>query len=391
MVIDVERARRDTPATAELLHFNNAGAALPPAPVIDSVVAHLRREAEIGPYEAADEAATAAERAYGALAQMLGCNTDEIALLESATRAWDAAFYSLRFAPGDRILTGRVEYASNVLAFLQTMMRTGAQIEVVPDDEHGQIDVAALARLMDDRVRLIALTHVATNGGLVNPAAKVGAIARAAGVPFLLDACQSAGQMPLNVDEIGCDMLSATGRKYLRGPRGTGFLYVRRNWIERLEPPCIDLHAATWTKTANFEIRPDAKRFECWESSLAGRIGLGVAVDYALGWGLAPIRARVEALAARLRTALADVRGVTVHDKGEIRCGIVTFSSRDEAPTALQQRLRRQRINISVTVREATRYDMDARGLDSLARASVHYYNTEEEITRFCEAIAGRA
>jgi selenocysteine lyase/cysteine desulfurase len=300
------------------------------------------------------------------------------------------AFYSLPFAPGDRILVGRSEYASNVIALLQVARRSGAQVIVVPDDEHGQISIAALAAAIDERTRLIALTHVPTNNGLVNPAAAVGAIARAAGVPFLLDACQSAGQMPLSVDALGCDMLAATGRKFLRGPRGTGFLYVRRQWIERLDPPFLDLHAAEWTGPMQYAVRADARRFESWESNIAGRIALGVAVDYALSWGLEAIGERVTALGAALRARLQSINGVAVHDSGQVRCGIVTFSRTDESAAELARRLRASAINVSLTAPNQARFDATARAHIPLVRASVHYYNTGEEIDRFCQAVAAR-
>jgi len=387
MAIDVDAVRADTPGTQNVLHFNNAGAALPPRSVLAAQVGHLEREAAIGGYEAEAEAADRVERTYDAIARMLGCTAEEIAVVENATRAWDMAFYGMPFEAGDRILTSRAAYASNHIACLQVAERTGATVEVVPTTEHGTIDVDALRSMMDERVALIALTHVPTNGGLVNPAAEVGVVAQDAGVPFLLDACQSAGQMPLRVDELGCTMLSATGRKYLRGPRGTGFLYVQSDWIERLEPPLLDLHAATWTGPDTYEVHPDARRFETWEGHVAGVVGLGVAVDYALDRGLEAVRERTRRLARTLRGALADVPGVTVHDRGRVRCGITTFTAEQQTAEAIRADLRARTVNVSVSPPSSTRLDAEDRGLPPLVRASVHYYNTEAEIDAFVAAL----
>jgi cysteine desulfurase/selenocysteine lyase len=385
---DVARARRETPGCEDVLHFNNAGASLTPQPVLDAVIEHLRLEARIGGYEAAERQDEAIEHVYDAAATLLGCSRDEIAVIENATRAWDMAFYSLSFGPGDRILTAQAEYASNYIAYLQVARKTGVSVEVIPDDESGQLSVEALRDMIDERVKLIAVTHVPTNGGLVNPAAAIGRVAREAGVPYLLDACQSVGQMPIDVEEIGCDMLSITGRKYLRGPRGTGLLYVRRSIIEHLEPPFLDMHAAAWTSRDDFEMRPDARRFENWETYYAGKIGLGVAIDYALGWGLDAIERRVFALAEQLRARLAALPGVIVRDQGVERCGIVTFTMEGLAPEEIKRRLDAENIHVTVSSRGSTRLDMEARNLTELVRASVHYYNTEEEIERFCSALA---
>jgi selenocysteine lyase/cysteine desulfurase len=387
MAFDLQRARQDTPGCEHVLHFNNAGAALMPTPVLDATIAHLQLEAQIGGYEAAEQAEAIIEQVYDAAARLINCSRDEIAIIENATRAWDMAFYSIPFKPGDRILTAVAEYASNYIAFLQIAQKTGATVEAIPNDIHGQISLEALRNAIDDRVKLIAITHVPTNGGLVNPAAEVGKLARENGILYLLDACQSIGQMPIDVDQIGCDMLSATGRKYLRGPRGTGFLYVRKSVLERLEPPFLDLHAAQWVARDKYEMSPNARRFENWESNYAGKIGLGVAIDYALQWGIDSLWRRIKTLAYTLRAQLSPLPGVIVRDRGVTQCGIVTFTIEDKDPHAIKQALGKQHINVAVTERGSTLLDMDARGLDSMVRASVHYYNSEDEIERFCRAV----
>jgi cysteine desulfurase/selenocysteine lyase len=385
--IDVERARAETPGCAHLIHFNSAGSALPPQVVLDTVIGHLWAEATMGGYQAENAAAERVEAVYDSIARLLGCQRSEIAIVENATRAWDMAFYGIRFKPGDRILTAKAEYASNVIAFLQVARRTGVSIEVVPDDESGQLSVDALAEMMDERVRLIAISHVPTHGGLVNPAPDVGRIARDAGVLFLLDACQSVGQMPVDVEVVGCHMLSATGRKFLRAPRGTGFLYVSKDVLEQIEPPFLDLHAATWTSDWDYTVRSDARRFETWEGYVAGKLGLGVAVDYALSWGLEDIEQRITALAALMRDCLSAVAGVRVHDRGVRRCGIVTFTKDGWDPEVIRETLAARGIVVDTSSERASRFDLPARGLSSVARASVHYYNTEGEVAALCNAV----
>ncbi len=387
MTIDVARARAETPGTRHVIHLNNAGAALPPQPVIDAVAGHLDLEARIGGYEAAARNASRLERTYDAVATLLNASREEIALVESATVAWGMAFNALSFSPGDRILAARAEYSANIIPFLQAARRTGAVVEVIPNDERGQTSVEALEAMIDGRVKLIAITHIPTNGGLVNPAAAIGRVARRHGIPYLLDACQAVGQMPLDVEELGCDFLSATGRKFLRGPRGTGFLYVRKDWLDRIEPHTLDLYGATLVAPDRYEMRPDARRFEMWESNVAARIGLGVAVDYALSWGLEAIRDRAFALADGLRAQLAAVPGVTVHDLGAERCAIVTFTVDGAASARVKAALGEQGINLSVSTASSTRFDMDARGLTDLVRASPHYYNDEEEVERLVKAV----
>ena len=385
---DISRARQDTRGCHANLHFNNAGCSLMPVPVAQSLRTYLEDDEVIGGHKTAEKRAPELDNFYIATARLLNCHADEVAFVENATRGWDMAFYAFTFAPGDRILTSVSEYGSNVIAYLQQAKRYGAQVEFVPDDEHGQLDVTALSNMIDERVKLIAISHVPTGGGLVNPAAKVGEIANAAGIPYLLDACQSVGQMPIDVHAIGCDMLSSTGRKYLRGPRGTGLLYVKHSLIEQLHPPLLDQFAAELTSPTTYTIRSDAKRFENWERNFAGQAALGAAADYALSWGLENTWPRVQALAASLREGLSALPRIRVVDQGETKCGIVTFVLDGLLAEDIKPQMAKQSINVSVSSGSGSLVSYERRGLVQTVRASVHYFNSEDEIERFVAAIA---
>ena len=386
-LLDIEKLRNDTPGCQNVLHFNNAGAALPPLPVTKAVKEHLDLESSIGGYEAAQMALDKSEDMYDLAAQLINCDREEIAFLENATRAWDMAFYSLKFKEGDRILTAVSEYASNYLAFLHMSKRTGVIIDVVKNDASGQLDIEDLHAKINDNVKLIAITHVPTQGGLINPAQEVGEIARENNILYLLDTTQSVGQMPIDVKKIGCDFLCATGRKYLRGPRGTGFLYARKEIIEQCDPPFIDLRSAKWIDDNNYLLSPTAQRFETWEQNIAAKIGLGVAIDYAMNLGLPAIWERIQYIASQLRQQLSAIPSIELHDLGQRQCGIVTFTCQGKSVDAIQQHLSKKKINVSISLQEYARLDMVPRHLPALVRASVHYYNTEEEINIFSEAI----
>jgi selenocysteine lyase/cysteine desulfurase len=385
--MDIDRIRAETPGAGKVIHLNNCGAGLMPQPVLDALITHLRLEAEIGGYEAEDAAAPALDNTYAALSRMLNCGTDELAVVENATVAWDMAFYGLPMERGDVVLTAVSEYASNYIAYLQRAERDGIEIRVVPNDNAGQMDVAALANMIDERVKLISVTHAPTNGGLINPAAAIGKVARAAKVPYLLAAGQSAGQIPLDVEAIGCDMLSATGRKFLRGPRGTGFLYVRESMLDRIDPPFLDLHAAKWTAPEQYQMLPNARRFENWENYVAGKIGLGVAVDYALELGLDAIAQRVQGLANGLRERMAALAGITVQDLGAEKSGIISFSVAGTHPDQVEAAYTAAGINISTSSARSTQQDMHHRGIEIMNRMGVHYYNTEDELDRFMDCL----
>jgi len=387
MGIDVAAVRRDTRACETVAHLNNAGASLPPSIVMDTVHEHLRADEVFGGYEAGALADESLGRARGALAALVAGRSSEIAFFDSSTRAFLTALHSFKWKRGDRIVTCEAEYPSNVYGYAYLKKRFGVTTVYVPDDDFGQVDVDALRDAIDERTRLITLTHIPTFNGLVNPAARVGEVARAAGVPFLLDACQSAGQVHLDVNELGCDLLTAAGRKYIRGPRGTAFLWVRSSLLDRLEPPIADQHSAAWKGGDRFDLAEDARRFEPFERSVALHLGLGAAARYAVKVGTPEIEARVTMLGAMLRGMLADISSVTIRDKGERLGGIVTFTVEGLTPDEVRVALRQRFINTSVTSQAVAMRSFPSRHLTEVSRASVHYYNTEDELARVAETI----
>lgn len=385
--IDLERVRAETPGVGRSVHLLACGSSLMPKPVVDAVVEHTEFEAAWGGYEAHARRAAALDAIYDSVARHIGAQRREIALAENASVAWCLAFYSLPLKPGARILTCEAEYAANYVAFLQRAKRDDLRIDVVPSDGAGVLDLDALERMIDEDVGVVAITWVPTNGGLVNPARDVGRIARRRGVPYLLDACQAVGQMPIDVEAIGCDFLSATGRKFLRGPRGTGFLFVAERWLDSLEPAMIDHFAAPWTSRDRYTLRDDARRFETWENSYALRAGLGAALDYADTIGVDAIERRVRKLADLCRERLSDVRRVALRDLGPAPCGIVSFSVEGADPGAIRAGMTDAGFAIGTSHPDSTRLDTARRGLPELLRISPHYYNTEEEVERAVEQL----
>jgi selenocysteine lyase/cysteine desulfurase len=385
--MDIHQIRKDTPGVEKVIHLNNAGAALQPVQVIDKIREYQEYEFLHGGYETAELYKEEIKGTYSAIAHLINATSPEIALVENATTAWDMAFHSLEFSEGDVILTSRAEYASNFIGFLQARKRYGIEIKVVENDKEGQLDLQLLDSMITPKVKLIAINHVPTNSGLVNPAEEIGKIARENKIFYLLDACQSIGQVPIDVKRIGCHFLSATGRKYLRGPRGTGFLYVEESIIHEIEPVFLDLHSAKWVSIDEYVIRKDARRFENWECNYSLRLGLKEAAEYARSRELEGSWERIMALGSLMRNKLSSVPRVNIYDKGHILGGIVTFSVEGYKDADIKKALLSKGINVAVGPGNAALLDMQSKGINSLIRASVHYYNTEEEIDYFVKSL----
>jgi len=387
--MNVDELRADTPGLQHRIHLNSAGASLMPTPVIDAVQGHFRLEAEIGGYEAADEAADAIEAAYVDVATLLGTAPERIAMTEHATASFVAALSAIHFEPGDLIVTTRHDYVSNQIQYLSLADRFGVEVVRVPDAPEGGVDLQAMEETIHRRrPKLVAVTQIPTNSGLVQDVESVGTMCRAREILYLVDGCQSVGQMPVDVEAMGCDFFSATSRKYLRGPRGAGFLCVSDGVLDRgLEPLFPDLRGADWIDADLYQPAPDARRFESWEFAWALVLGTGAAARYATALGLEPIRERARGLAEELRLRLTDDVGARVLDRGLELGATVTavFEGRD--PAELVTKLRSRGINTSSQTRIDAVIDYDDKGVEGALRISPHYFNTDSDLDQLIEAL----
>ena len=386
-MLDIEKIRSETPGCRTRIHFNNAGSSLNPRVVTNAVVDYLRREQEIGGYEAAEEATDCVNNFYTNFSDLLNCSESEISFIENSTRAWELAVHSINWASGDQIITGENEYGSNYLGLLHLAKQKSLDIVKIPNGDDGVISISQLENSINTKTKLIALTHIASQRGDIQPASSVGAIARKHNVLFLLDACQSVGQIKLDTQEINCNFLCGSGRKYLRGPRGTGFLFVKSETLKILQPIFLDLHSASWKDIESYEFAKNARMFECWERNVAGVVGLATAVEYLSKLGIDAVENRVMQLSSSLKAGLSELKDVRILEKSNFPSGIITFTKGRLDATNLKNELQKANINISVCKQQNAQLDLGRECTGDVNRASLHYYNTEQEIFSFLKEL----
>ena len=385
--LQIQHLREATPGCQSgLVHFNHAGASLPSQATLDAIIEQLQREARDGPMEAGEQGAILVEKARRAAGQLLNAPASAIAFASSGSTAWSMAFQALGpWQPGDRILVGRHEWGGN-LASMELAVQAGARVEVIPCDASGAACPVALEAMLDAKVKLIDLTWLPANGGLINPAQAIGDVARRHAIPYFIDAGQAVGQLPVDVQALQCDVLKSAGRKHLRGPRGTALLYIRPDFLPHLNPAQRDVFSAPWT-AEGFDLRNDARRFETSEVSFALLAGLGNALHEINQLGIERVWQRVLQTSARIREALRQIPGITLHDLGRTHSGLIAFNLAGWDSFELKQRLGVKRINIGANGVAYTPLDMQARGLSSVARISVSPLNTDDEIELLVKAL----
>lgn len=380
-MISIDQVRSETPGCTTKAHFNNAGSSLPPHAVIEAQRAYLEAESVTGGYETADLQSAEIDRFYSVMGQLLGCLPENVAFTSSATSSFDKALSCIPLEHGDKVLIAQEDYISNQLALLSLQKRVGIKLVRAESLAEGGVDPDSMRHLMDKhRPKLVSLTHVPTNSGLIQPVSDVGILCKERGIPYLVDGCQSTGQLPVNMQDIHCDFFCGTFRKFLRGPRGTGFLFVSNEVLKKdWWPLYVDMRGADWTDADAFKLRPDAKRFEEWELPYTLLAGCREAAAYALRIGLHNIAERNASLCSLLRDGLASL-GLRLLDNGKSLSSIITVEIPGKNSSDVLTVLRRQGINTSISSRGAAVMDFDAKGVSWALRISPHYYNSEDEI-----------
>ncbi len=394
--MDIDQIRADTPALNDVTFMNAAGSSISPEPVYNGMAFILDEEARIGGYHTHYKYEQELEvDLYASVAQLINCKPSEVAIVENATVAWQKIFYSLALTwkKGDIILSSTTEYGANLIAFMHVKKLYGVETIVLPDNELGEIDVIAMDAQIealngaDKNVVLIAISHIPSNNALVQPAEAVGKVANKYGITYLLDACQSIGLYPVNVKKIGCDFLTTTSRKFLRGPRGNGFLYVSSKQLETIEPAMLDFFGAELDGAHNYNLRKDARRFENWENAYALRAGLHAAVDYALDLGLHKIWKRTQIISSKMREAIAEIPQMHIADLGSVQCSIITCYHETKPAAEIRKFLENKNILLTTASDHSAPWDGEQRKLPMKLRFSPHYYNDKNDVDTVIEIL----
>ncbi|SOY69312.1 aminotransferase class V-fold PLP-dependent enzyme [Cupriavidus taiwanensis] len=389
--MDIQAIRADTPLTASTIYLDTAAASIPPDAVLDTVRGYLLDTGHVGIYLPAFRKETYArvEAVRATLAGWLNCAADELAFTKNATESISIAARGIAWQAGDEVLVADTEMLSNLLPWRRLEQSHGIVVKMVAANAEGLLSAAAFAAAITPRTRLLTFSHLPNSTGAVQPAAQICAVARQHGVLSLVNGAQSVGMLRSDVAELGCDVLAGCGRKALRATEGSGFLYVRRALIAQIEPMLVGWWNGAYDRaTGALSLVPGARRFEAGCPIVPAILGLGTAIDYAAAIGIDAIEARVRDLTEYAVAKFSSIPGFELYGPADVahRIGIVPFNVRGVDPARIVAALETQQCII-----EAGNFMADAilarYGVSTMARVSLHYFNTHEEIDRVAALI----
>lgn len=371
-------------------YLNNAGAALMSEKTYNIIMSHMKLEMELGAYQAAQSVKSEIEQFYLNAAKLINANSvDEIAFMDSASRGWNMAIYGLRMSAKDTIITLSSEFGTNLITIFDKAKKANANVKILNCDINGDFSLNELEECLKKGAKFIAISHVVAHGSIINPVEEIGKLAKQYGCTYIVDGCQAVGQIPVNIDMLNCDAYITTGRKWLRGPRGTGFLYI--NKMAEIDTTQLDLASADliFDKDLNIsdiQIRNDAKRFELWERSIANVLGLSNAIQESFFHDsmLNNMRNHVNLI----RSEIIDNRNFTLIGKEKSESLIIGFYLNNPEKESIVERSFKD-VDISIS----TMHDWDCplhfpkNGATKIFRIAPHYYTDEDTIQLTCKAI----
>ncbi|WP_415327361.1 aminotransferase class V-fold PLP-dependent enzyme [Chryseobacterium sp. MMS23-Vi53] len=387
--MNLDKIRQDIKGLSDgKIFLNNAGSSLMPTIVVDSMIDYLKQEEQFGGYEVANRNTELLEQFYDETAKLINAQPSNIAFATSATDAYAKALSSIIFKEEDVIITTVDDYISNQIVFISLQKKLNVKVIRTKNLSDNELDLEDLENLIKKHnPKLVAVTHIPTNSGLIQNVEAVGKLCKQYDVLYLVDACQSVGQLVVDVEKIGCDFLTATGRKFMRGPRGTGFLYVSDKVLEQnYAPLLLDMRGANWSEFDDYELFKTAKRFEHWEISYASLLGLMEATKYANVVGMQHIEDYNKKLSQKLRENLKNI-GFKVWDWGNNLSSIITFCEPNGDLENSQKVLKENNVFFSVTYKNSALIDFTNKNINGIVRLSPHYFNTPEEIEKVSEIL----
>jgi cysteine desulfurase / selenocysteine lyase len=374
-------------------YLNNAGAGIMSTKTYEVIINYLKLEREIGAYHAAAKSKTLSDNFYINAAKLINANSpSEIAYMDSASRGWNMIVYGTPLKKGDTILTLSSEFGTNLITLFNYAKLNDFKVCVIKCDINGSFLIEEIENKLKEGAKLIAISHAVAHGSIINPVEEIGKLAKKYGAYYIVDGCQTVGQIKVDVQSIQCDAYMTTGRKWLCGPRGTGFLYVKSS--SQMRTTQLDLASADLIFDDNLnliriEVRNDAKQFELWEKSFANLLGLSSAIEECLESKIEVISVKIQELSNKLRFAASSNENIKLIGKTISLSGILGFYLDDYSKESyVQNEFDKFDLRISTMSDWDCPMHFPKNGANKIFRLSPHFYTDNDTIEKACEIIS---
>jgi len=395
-MLNVEKVRNDFPILKSgIIYLDSAASSLTPEPVLEKMLEFYRQyraNVDRAIHRLSQQASEEYGHAHAKVADFINAKSDsEIIMTKNTTEGTNIIASGLKWKKGDKVVTSVIEHHSNFIIWLRVKNRYGVNVELVKPKTpmaQGLLDPADFEKVVDDKTRIVAVTHVSNVLGVITPIKEIAKIAHEHGAYVLVDGAQSVPHMRVDVQKLGCDFLAFTGHK-MCAPTGSGALYIKEELTEEVEPLCIGGGSIADVELDNYKLDKSPRRFEAGTPAIAEAIGLGAAVDYLGKVGMENIEHHEKELTRKMYEALNEIPQIEIYGpKPEHKIGITAFNVSDLNPHDVALALD---VSANIMVRSghhcALPLTKSVLNRPGSVRASTYLYNTKEEIEKFILAV----